>query len=107
MDYAKERLEKELSKFPIRIELEKASRDHLLKIISELNKTIFNFKENINNHQQKAMYHIENTEKTKNAKKRRGKENKSMSNIFLSEPKNVSTGFVTANNLKMKKHKEK
>jgi len=47
----------------------------------------------INNHQQKAMYHIENTKKTKNAKKRRGKENKSMSNIFLSMVPFYPKGF--------------
>ena len=85
MDYAKEGLEKKLSKMPHSNQLEKKNQMELIKIISELRGIIDWYKLKIETHKEKAISNIPETEKTKRAKENRMLENESYKNHFLND----------------------
>lgn len=85
MDYAKEGLEKKLSKMPHSNQLEKKNQKELRKIISELRGIINWYQLIIETHKEKALSHIPETEKTKRAKENRTLENESYINLFLND----------------------
>ena len=83
MNYAKTKLEKKLSELPSAHKLLKLDAEDLRKVISKLREIIRWYKHIIDYHQQKAMSHIPETEKTRWAKKMRELENKSYENLFV------------------------
>ena len=85
MDYAKNGLEKKLSKIPHIYQLEKKNQKELIKIISEMSKIISWYQLKIETHTEKALSHIPETEKTKRAKENRMRENESYKNHFLND----------------------
>jgi len=90
MNYAKTKLKKKMSQLPSGQKLLKLDSKELRKIISQIKEVINWYKGNIEYHQEKAMSHIPDTEKTKWAKKSRELENKSYENIFLTADKLIS-----------------
>jgi hypothetical protein len=82
IDYGDRKVEEKLSKLPSDFKLDQADPYALRRVISELKGILKWYRNYITYHQQKALTHIPETEKTKWAKERRGAENVSLEKIF-------------------------
>ena len=87
MNYAQKQMNNKLSKLPSSHTLHKYDAQGLRKIISDLKEIIKWYEHKIIYHQEKAISHIPENEKTKWAKKSRELENKSYENFFISGDK--------------------
>ena len=83
MDYGDKKVEERLSLLPSDFKLDKADSRALRQVISELKGILRWYRNFVQYHQQKALTHVPETEKTKWAKERRNAENVSLENIFL------------------------
>ena len=83
IDYGDRKVEEKLSKLPSDFKLDQADPHALRQVISELKGILNWYRTYITYHQQKALTHVPETEKTKWAKERRSTENVSLEDTFL------------------------
>ncbi len=83
MNYGRTKVDARLSELPSSFNLDKADPGKLKEVIATLKELLKWYEDFIEYHQQKALSHIPETEKTKKAKKYREAENKSYENVFL------------------------
>lgn len=93
IEYAQKRLDKKISELPKGYKLAEADAKELRQIISKLKRIIGEYKNSINFRQQKIMYFIPETEKTKWAKQFRDAENKCYERVFLEEEEPIKVGI--------------
>ncbi|MBU7017757.1 MAG: hypothetical protein HXS44_09620 [Theionarchaea archaeon] len=83
MNYGRTKVDAKLSGLPSSFKLDKADPEKLRDVIATLRELLKWYQDFIEYHQQKALSHIPETERTKKAMKYRDAENKSYENAFL------------------------
>ncbi len=83
LDYGREKVDNKISKLPAGQKLVRLTPKEHREVISQLKEIISWYEKFIQYHQQKALSHIPETEKTLWAKEKRKLENSSYENIFL------------------------
>lgn len=93
IEYAQKRLDKKISELPEGYKLAEADAKKLRQIISKLKEIIEEYKNSINFRQQRIIYFIPETEKTKWAEQFRDAENKCYERVFLEEEESIEAGI--------------